>query len=247
MLEVDSLYVAYGPVTALRGVSIKVEKGSFVGVVGPNGAGKSTLLNTIAGVVKPKSGSVTLAGSKLSGARAEHIVGKHLSLVPEGRRIFGQMTVLENLQLGTTVRKDREQARTHITEMMEVFPILGRFRDRRAGHLSGGEQQQLAIARALLARPEYLLLDEPSAGLAPVIVDSVFEVLKRLHNEGVSILLVEQVAHRTVETADHSYVLQHGNIVARGTASELLQGGLLEAAYLGADGAAPEPEGAGQA
>lgn len=246
MLDIQSLEVHYGPVVALRGISLHVDKGEYVGVVGPNGAGKSTLLNAVAGVVKTKAGSVSLNGSRISGMRIERIVRSGLGLVPEGRRIFGQMTVLENLQIGATIRGRGADVRKHISEMMDLFPILGRFQDRRAGHLSGGEQQQLAIARALLARPEFLLLDEPSAGLAPVVVDSVFEVLGRLHSEGVSILLVEQAAHRTVRAANRSYVLQNGRITAEGNAENLLEGGLLEAAYLGSSSspAVPTQEGA---
>lgn len=230
MLDVNSLRVQYGPVTGLRDVSLVVPDGGYVAVVGPNGAGKSSLLNAIAGAVRSRSGEVLLDGRPLQRMHPERRVSAGVSLVPEGRRIFGAMTVYENLQLGATTRRGAER---EIDRMMEVFPILGRFRARRAGHLSGGEQQQLAIARALLSKPRHLLLDEPSAGLAPVIVNSVFEVLDGLHRDGVGILLVEQVARRAVEAADRSYVLQHGVVIVEGSSEELLAGGLLEAAYLG--------------
>lgn len=230
MLEVKSLRVQYGPVTGLRDVSLVVPDGGYVAVVGPNGAGKSSLLNSIAGAVRSRSGEVLLDGKPLQRMNPEKRVRAGVSLVPEGRRIFGAMTVYENLQLGATTQRGAD---AEIDRMMELFPILGRFRARRAGHLSGGEQQQLAIARALLSKPRHLLLDEPSAGLAPVIVNSVFEVLDELHRSGVGILLVEQVARRAVEAADRSYVLQHGTVIVEGTSAELLAGGLLEAAYLG--------------
>lgn len=231
MLQINSLSVQYGQVKALRDVSIRVEEGEFVGIVGPNGAGKSTLLNTMAGLLSPKSGSIELDGVGLQGRRAEAIVRSGIALVPQGRRIFGRMTVYENLQLGSTISKS--SAGPRIDEVIDLFPILGEFRNRKAGHLSGGQQQQLAIARALLSEPRYLLLDEPSAGLSPLLVDAVFEVLGQLNQKGVAILLVEQAARRTIAASSRSYVLEHGQVRAEGTPDELLIEGVLEDAYMG--------------
>jgi branched-chain amino acid transport system ATP-binding protein len=234
MLTVESLSVRYGGVQALRDVSIAVGDGELVAVVGPNGAGKSTLLNTIAGRTRAREGAVSLGGTSLLGLAPERIVGLGLSLVPEGRHIFETLSVGENLKLGLMASRGRTTA-AEVAELVRTrFPVLDRYLDTPAGRLSGGEQQQLAIARAMAAKPDMLLLDEPSLGLAPLMVDEVFGLIEQLHAQGVSILLVEQNAHRAVAVADRSYVLKSGRIVLEGGADEL-SGSLEEmtSAYLG--------------
>jgi branched-chain amino acid transport system ATP-binding protein len=234
MLTVEHLSVSYGAVQALRDVSVKVEPGELVAVVGPNGAGKSTLLHAIAGRVRARSGTVTFDGTSLLGLASERIVRLGLGLVPEGRHIFETLSVGENLKLGMMASRGRTTAAEVDALVDERFPVLRRFLDTPAGRLSGGEQQQLAIARALAAKPEMLLLDEPSLGLAPIVVDTVFELIEQLPAQGVSVLLVEQNAHRAVSMADRSYVLKSGRIVLEGAADEL-SGSFEEmtSAYLG--------------
>jgi branched-chain amino acid transport system ATP-binding protein len=233
MLRIDELRVSYGRVPALKGVSLQVDTGEIVGLVGPNGAGKTTTLSTVFGLIKPDSGSILLDGSSLAGQAPERIVRLGLALVPEGRHIFNTLTVRENLELGATARKDRADVRRDLGELVERFPVLERYYDSPAGRLSGGEQQQLAIARALLSRPKLLLLDEPSLGLAPVVIDLVFDALAQLREEGVTILLVEQNAARAVELADRSYVLRTGEVVLSGSRDELIDAEHVETAYLG--------------
>ncbi len=218
----------------MQGLSIAVSEGELVGVVGHNGAGKTTTLNTISGVLKPTSGEVTFLGSSIVGLPPDQILRAGISLVPENRRIFGRLTVGENLRIGTTGRRDRAVAQADVDRMLERFPVLGTYRDRSGAKLSGGEQQQLAIARALVARPKLLLLDEPTLGLAPLMVDRVFEILAELKQEGVTILLVEQNAARTIEVADRTYVLRSGGrIEFQGTAEELQKMVDFESAYIG--------------
>jgi branched-chain amino acid transport system ATP-binding protein len=233
VLEIDELHVSYGRVPALKGISLVVEKGEIVALVGPNGAGKSTTLSTIFGLVRPDSGSISLEGKPLLGIPPERIVRLGLALVPEGRHIFNTLTVGENLEMGATARKDRAIVRADIAALLERFPVLERYYKSPAGRLSGGEQQQLAIARALLSRPRLLLLDEPSLGLAPVVIDLVFDVLAELREEGVTMLLVEQNAARAIELADRTYVLRTGQISLAGTRDELQDTADLETAYLG--------------
>ncbi len=234
MLTVEHLNVRYGAVQALRGVSVNVGAGELVAVVGPNGAGKSTLLNAIAGRIPARDGAVTFGETSLLGLASEKIVRLGLGLVPEGRHIFETLSVGENLKLGMMASRGRTTA-AEVDELVDArFPILRRYLDTPAGRLSGGEQQQLAIARAMAAKPVMLLLDEPSLGLAPMMVDEVFGLIEQLHAQGVSILLVEQNAHRAVSLADRSYVLKSGRIVLEGNAEEL--SGSFEAmtsAYLG--------------
>jgi branched-chain amino acid transport system ATP-binding protein len=221
MLSVDDLSVRYGAVEALRGVSIKVGPGELVAVVGPNGAGKSTLLNAIAGRRRAHGGAVSFDGTSLLGLSSERIVRLGLSLVPEGRHIFETLTVGENLKLGMMASRGRATA-AELGELVDArFPVLHRYLHTPAGRLSGGEQQQLAIARAMACKPDMLLLDEPSLGLAPLIVGHVFELIEQLHAQGVSILLVEQNARRAVSLADRTYVLKSGRIVLEGGADEL--------------------------
>jgi branched-chain amino acid transport system ATP-binding protein len=211
VLVLDALEVRYGAVPAVRGLSLELAEGEIVGLIGPNGAGKSTTLHAITGLVPVHGGDVRLRGRSLRGASPEAIARSGLALVPEGRRIFAGFTVEENLRLGLAARRDRNGSNA-LEEVYELFPILGEFRRRSAGALSGGQQQQLAIGRALVADPELLLLDEPSLGLAPRLVDDVFDALGRIRERGVTVLLVEQRAQRTVAFADRTHVLANGEL-----------------------------------
>jgi branched-chain amino acid transport system ATP-binding protein len=234
MLEIDDLHVSYGNLAALRGVSLEVRRGEIIGLIGPNGAGKTTTLAAIFGLVAPRQGSIAFEGESLLRRQPEQIIRLGLGLVPEGRRIFGTLTVAENLQLGATVRSDRAAVAADHRRVLELFPVLDRYLDTPAGRLSGGEQQQLAIARALLARPVLLLLDEPSLGLAPQVIDLVFDTLAEIRESGTTILLVEQNAARTVEFADRTYVLRSGAVAMSGPRSEMTERADFAAAYLGA-------------
>jgi len=211
MLELEELVVRYGSVPAVRGVDLTVERGELVGLIGPNGAGKSTTLHAIMGVVPLAGGDVRLAGRSIRGRAPESIARAGISLVPEGRRIFGGLSVEENLRLGLAARR-RNGTADPLTEAFELFPMLAEFRARQAGALSGGQQQQLAIGRALVAAPDLLLLDEPSLGLSPTVVDAVFAALGAIRERGVTVLLVEQRAQRTVALADRTYVLANGEL-----------------------------------
>ena len=211
LLELEALEVRYGAVPAVRGLSLEVGRGEIVGLIGPNGAGKSTTLHAITGLVPVHGGEVRLAGRSLAGRSPEAIARAGLALVPEGRRIFAGFTVEENLRLGLAARRDRDGAGA-LDAVYELFPILGEFRRRSAGALSGGQQQQLAIGRALVAGPRVLLLDEPSLGLAPMMVDLVFETLGGIRERGISVLLVEQRAQRTVAFADRTYLVANGAV-----------------------------------
>ena len=233
LLTVENLAVRYGRVAALRGISLEVREGEAVGLVGPNGAGKTTSLAAIVGLVTPAAGAIVFDGEQLVGQRPEAIVKRGIALVPEGRQIFGTLTVEENLLLGTTSLKDRREADADLARILERFPVLGQYRHTSAGKLSGGEQQQLAIARALLSRPRLLLLDEPSLGLAPLLVKLVFEILEELRADGVTILLVEQNATKTIDFADRTYVLRTGQLALSGTRVELKKRADLAEAYLG--------------
>lgn len=238
MLRLSDVWVHYGRIAAVQGLSIEVSEGEFVGLVGHNGAGKTTTLNTISGSLRPTTGDITFDGQSIAGLAPDAILRSGISLVPENRRIFARLTVWENLKIGTTTRSDRAEAQADINRMLERFPVLGTYRDRSGAKLSGGEQQQLAIARALLSRPKLLLLDEPTLGLAPLMVDRVFEILADLKEEGVTILLVEQNAARTIEVADRTYVLRSGGRVEfHGTAEELGKIADFESAYIGMGGA----------
>jgi len=210
VLEVESLAVRYGGVAALRGVTLEVRKGEIVGLIGPNGAGKSTLLHAIMGLVPTAEGEIRLGGTPLLGLSPERVARSGVALVPEGRRIFADLTVEENLRLGLAGRRARDGAEDDVEAVYELFPIVSEFRRRPAGALSGGQQQQLAIGRALVARPDLLLLDEPSLGLAPKIVDIVFEALAEIRRRGLTVLLVEQRAQRTVAFADRTYLISNG-------------------------------------
>jgi len=207
VLELEELEVRHGAVQAVRGLSLTVDRGEIVGLIGPNGAGKSSTLQALMGLVRPAAGDVRLHGHSIVGRRTEDVARLGIALVPEGRRIFAELTVEENLRLGSAGRPGGD-----LTRVYELFPIVEEFRKRHAGALSGGQQQQLAIARALVARPEVLLLDEPSLGLAPQMVDAVFAALEEIRDRGIAILLVEQRAQRTVALADRSHVLSNGRL-----------------------------------
>jgi branched-chain amino acid transport system ATP-binding protein len=248
MLKVENLTVRYGQISALREVSLRVGSGELVGVIGPNGAGKSSLLLTIAGALAPKSGTITLEGESIVGDSPESLVRRGVALVPERRRIFTQLTVEENLRVGeSTRRRGDPEVKADFEELLEKFPILRNRLHASARTLSGGEQQQLAIARSLLPRPRLLLVDEPSLGLAPRMVDLIFSVLEDLRRERVTVLLVEQNAIRTAELADRVYVLRGGTIVASGTGKDVLKSVDLSGVYLGgAGGGAADPAIAGE-
>ncbi|MCW5828484.1 MAG: ABC transporter ATP-binding protein [Deltaproteobacteria bacterium] len=231
LLEISGLHVSYGAIRAIRGVDFSVEEGSIVTLIGANGAGKTTLLSAIAGLLKPSSGSVRFAGEEITGLKAHQAVSRGLSLVPEGRAIFANLTVQENLQLGAYLRKDG--IADDIGRMLTLFPVLNERYRQNAGTLSGGEQQMLAIARALMARPRLLLLDEPSLGLAPLVVRTIFETIREISRSGTTVLLVEQNARMALETASHAHVLETGEIVLSGPSSELASSARVKAAYLG--------------
>lgn len=230
-LEVEDLTAGYGPVEVLHRVSLTVGPGELVTVIGPNGAGKSTLLRTISGLVPARSGGVNFAGERLDRLSADRIVTRGLVHVPEGRRIFSRLTVLENLAMGAYTRRDPITA--DLDRVFGLFPRLAERRSQRAGTLSGGEQQMLAIGRALLTRPKLLVLDEPSMGLAPLIVQSIFEIIARIRQDGVMVLLVEQNALQALALADRGYVLENGRIVLSGPAKDLLASPDVRRSYLG--------------
>jgi branched-chain amino acid transport system ATP-binding protein len=212
VLAIDELEVRHGAVDAVRGLSLEVDRGEIVGLIGPNGAGKSSTLHAVMGLVPAAGGDVRLRGSSLAGQSPEAVARRGIALVPEGRRIFGELTVEENLRLGLAGRRERGDLDAALQRVYDLFPAVKESRSRAAGALSGGQQQQLAIARALVADPDVLLLDEPSLGLAPRIVDLVFETLTRIRDQGMAILLVEQRAQRTVALADRSHVLSNGRL-----------------------------------
>lgn len=233
MLELQNVQARYGAIIALRGVSLRVNEGELVALIGVNGAGKSTTLATIAGVLKPSGGSVTFQGESLVGKNPETIARRGIALVPEGRDIFASLTVEENLRLGAYIRRNSLEFQKDLQEIFQLFPILGERLNQPGGTLSGGEQQQLAIARALMAHPKLLMLDEPSLGLAPSLVDQIFELIDTLHKRGVTILLVEQNVDRTLEIVDRVYLLRTGQVEIAGTPDELRRHVDIEAVYLG--------------
>ena len=241
MLKIEDLQVKYGNITALRGISLEVAEGEIVAVIGPNGAGKSTLLLSIAGVVKPKSGRIVLQGKAITGMQPEVLVSSGVSLVPEGRHIFGSLSVAENLALGATPRRDRHAVAGDIEHVLTMFPVLKDRYHQRANKLSGGEQQMLAIGRAMLARPKLLLLDEPSLGLAPLVVNQVYQAVLELRKSGVTVLIVEQNVNRALAAADRTYVLNTGAIAMSGKSSELGGSAAFDAAYFGVASGAGKP------
>ncbi len=240
LLEVRDLHVAWGHVEAVRGVSLSVHEGAFVTLIGPNGAGKTSLLSALAGLVKPAAGTVLLAGRDVTGLPAHAAVAAGISLVPEGRAILGRMTVEENLRLAGELRRPRAEIAAAIEEQYRRFPILGERRALPAGTLSGGQQQMLAFARALVARPRILLLDEPSMGLSPLLVQQVFRIVQDIHREGATVLLVEQNANLALSVTEHAWVLERGKVVFEGASPELARDPRVRSAYLGGErGALP--------
>ncbi len=233
LLEIEELHVAYGQVQAVRGVSLRVEEGRIVTLIGPNGAGKSSILSALAGLVPPRAGRVRLGGADVTGLPAHRAVAAGLSLVPEGRAILGRMTIEENLVLAGEKRRERSALAAAMEEQYRRFPILGERRRELAGSLSGGQQQMLAFARALLARPRILLLDEPSMGLSPILVQQIFEAVEAIHREGATILLVEQNARLALAISDYAYVLEHGKLVLEGPSGQLAEDPRVQQAYLG--------------
>ncbi len=221
MLAVTDLHVGYGRVPAVRGISVGVEAGQIVCLVGPNGAGKSTTLLAIAGILTPTQGSITFDGASIVGVAPEEIARKGLSLVPEGRHVFTQLSVEENIRLGTQMRADRDEIEADFKRMLTEFPFLQSRLSTPAGKLSGGEQQQLVIARALMTRPRLILLDEPALGLGPLIVETVYRILRSLRDRGITLLVVEQSTHRALENADRIYVIRSGKIHLHGRSAEL--------------------------
>jgi branched-chain amino acid transport system ATP-binding protein len=233
MLKVQDIHTYYGNIHALKGVSITVEEGEIVTLIGANGAGKTTTLWTIAGLLEPRQGSVHLEGEDLAEYKAHEIVYKGVAMVPEGRRVFSKLTVSENLDMGAYHRGDPAGVEEDRERVFRLFPRLEERRTQVAGTLSGGEQQMLATARALMARPRLMLLDEPSMGLAPVLVEDVFDTIQEINGDGTTILLVEQNAHMALQIADRGYVLQTGEIVLQDTADGLRQNSMVQKAYLG--------------
>jgi len=234
VLKIRDLYTAFGPIMALRGISLEVPEGGIVALLGANGAGKSTTLRTISGLVHPVKGNIDFLGRSIEKRSPEEVVEMGISQVPEGRQIFFELTVLENLQLGSYVRRDRQAIRKDLERIFQYFPILAERRKQMAGTLSGGEQQMLAIGRAVMARPRLLLLDEPSLGLAPIIVQEIFEIIKVLNkSEGLTILLVEQNARQALGIAQHGYVLETGRVVLEDTGENLRKDEAVRRSYLG--------------
>lgn len=233
MLTIAGIDVFYGNIQALKGVSLEINDGEIVTLIGANGAGKSTLLKTISGLLKPKHGSITFEGEEIGGKAAQAVVKKGISQVPEGRRIFSNLTVEENLELGAYLRKDKQGIRDDFEKVYGLFPRLRERAKQQAGTLSGGEQQMLAMGRALMARPRLLLLDEPSMGLAPLLVKTIFKIIQEINQSGTTILLVEQNANMALSIADRAYVIETGKIVAAGSAEELNESDQIRKAYLG--------------
>lgn len=233
LLDVNDLEVAYGDVGALWGVSIHVDPGTIVAIVGANGAGKTTLLKTISGLLKPKRGEIFLAGAPLAGKAPEEIAGMGIAHVPEGRGLFRQMTVLENLELGSFQPKVRKRFKQSLEKAYALFPRLKERAGQKAGSLSGGEQQMLAIARATMSDPSLLILDEPSLGLSPIVVQQMFALIGTLHSQGVTVLLVEQNIHQALKVADYAFVLKTGELAMQGTGTELLADPEIQKAYMG--------------
>ena len=233
MLTIDGLATAYGKIEALKGVSLQANAGQVTCLLGPNGAGKSTLMLTIAGILKPKAGSIRFEDEELVGKSSADIVARGLALVPENRLVFPALTVRENLMAGAFRRRDRSAIRDDIDRMFVRFPHLKERVDQLAGTLSGGEQQMLAVARALMSRPRLLLMDEPSVGLAPLVVAEIFQIIRQLHSEGVSIFLVEQNAHMALKVAHHFYLMEQGRVTFSGNPGEMSGDDVIQRAYLG--------------
>ncbi len=233
MLKVDNIHVSYGSIEAIKGLSFEVSKGEIVTLIGANGAGKTTILHTLSGILKPTKGSINYKDTDLLKLPAHKILPMGMAQVPEGRRVFSKMTVLENLQMGSYIHKLGKQTDADLENVFKSFPRLKERSKQISGTLSGGEQQMLAMGRAMMSRPELLLLDEPSMGLAPLLVDEIFDIIQRVNEAGTTILLVEQNANRALHLADRGYVLETGKIVLSGDSKDLLASDEVRAAYLG--------------
>jgi branched-chain amino acid transport system ATP-binding protein len=233
MLEIKDLYVSYGMMEVLHGVSVKVEDKELVSIIGPNGAGKTTLIKTVMGLVKPTSGSIIYDGQDITHVPAHKRAGMGIGYVPEGRRVFGKLTVDENLRMGAYELKDKAQIAKNIEMVYDIFPRLGERSRQLASTMSGGEQQMLAIARALMLNPKMLLIDEVSMGLMPIMVNTCFDVIKQLNDEGITVLVVEQNANKALKIADRGYVLETGNIIISDTAENMRKDDTVQKAYLG--------------
>lgn len=233
MLKVDNLNTYYGKIHAVKGVSLEVKEGEIVTLIGANGAGKSTTLKTISGQLTPKQGTITYQGQPIGGVPAHVITSRGVIQVPEGRRIFPRMTVMENLDMGAFLRRDADGIKADLDRVFELFPRLKERAAQKGGTLSGGEQQMLAVGRAMMSQPKLLMLDEPSMGLAPVVVDMIFDTIMKLHDAGITILLVEQNANMALSVADRGYVLETGEIKLTGSGKELLENEDVRKAYLG--------------
>lgn len=236
MLNVENLCVNYGAIKAVRDISFHVNKGEIISIIGNNGAGKSSTLKALTGIVKPASGKISLFGNDITGIKAHQVSGLGMSLVPEGRGIYTRMTVQENLEMGAFNRKDRDAVKQDFEKVYDLFPVLGERRKQKGGSLSGGEQQMLAVGRALMQSPKILLLDEPSLGLAPQVIESIFEVIKEVNRiDGTPILLVEQNVYLALEVSDRGYVLETGEMVLTDTSENLLKSEMIQKAYLGVE------------
>lgn len=233
LLEVNNVHAYYGNIHALKGISLTVEKGEIVSLIGGNGAGKTTTLRTISGLLRPRTGSVTLDNIDLTQYRAHELVSKGIAMVPEGRGVFARLSVAENLNMGAFHRSDKAAIAEDLEQMYDLFPRLRERQTQVAGTLSGGEQQMLATARALMSRPRLLLMDEPSMGLAPVLVETIFDTIEKINKEGMTVLLVEQNAHMALQVAHRGYVLQTGEVVLSNTAKALQKDPTVQKAYLG--------------
>lgn len=233
MLKVTDLSVSYGAIRALKGISFEVEKGEIITLIGSNGAGKTTTLHSVSNLIKKTGGTIEFEGEDITNLSADKIVQKGLVQVPEGRRVFANMSVKENLEMGAFIRKDRAKIKNDMEWCFELFPRLKERISQISGTLSGGEQQMLAMARALMTKPALLLLDEPSMGLAPILVDEIFSIIQKISSAGTTILLVEQNAYKALSIASRAYILETGSIIKSGLASELINDGAVKAAYLG--------------
>ena len=233
ILEIRNLVVSYGGIEAVKDISLDVTEGQIVTLIGANGAGKSTTLKSIAGIVKPKNASIKFMGEEIVGKTPDYIVSKGITLVPEGRRVFPNLTVAENLKIGAYLKKDKKQIKADMDYVYELFPRLQEREWQLAGTLSGGEQQMLAVGRALMSHPKLIMMDEPSLGLAPLIVKEIFEIIKTINKEGITVLLIEQNANMALKVADKGYVMETGNLKMEGTGAELLANEEIKEAYLG--------------
>ncbi len=233
MLEVRDLNVYYGMIQAIKGISFDVNKGEIIALIGANGAGKTTILHTISGLITPKSGTITFEGKSIENCPAHKIVTMGMAHVPEGRRVFAELSVLQNLKLGAYTRKDKIEIEETLQNVYERFPRLEERKNQMAGTLSGGEQQMLAMGRALMSHPSLIIMDEPSMGLSPIFVNEIFDIIKEVSNSGTTVLLVEQNAKKALSIADRAYVLETGRIVLDGDAKDLLNNDSIKKAYLG--------------